>query len=277
MTWQNHSGGWGSPPSLRGTSPLVVSVLTVILVAVLIATVLVLWDRWGPGRPDAAPDPSPDGDPPTAQAADDAPEPTPTPSPSPDEALINPGWRTAAADDWGLVYEVPTYDEGWRVRGELISVGDDGEGGPVTAMGAASIYLDSPCPGWGNRAAAGVQGLLETQDTEDMAEGVALTWGEESFHTDAGEPRAELRSVEEFAGNGLTGHRAVVDVTLADPDGTCEPPTAEVHTVAVPNPREDNAVRAFTLVVDTGIADRVSDDDIEAIIGSLRDQDREVG
>lgn len=248
----------------------------VMVVAVAIAAVVV-WNALSDDPQAAAPPPVPDATP--AAEPEDEPADGPSPSPRETERLINPGWRTVASDKWGFTYEVPPSDDDWMAKGDgtIIGQGEDENGMPEIAMSGVAVYKDKPCEGWGDRAVTGAQGITETRDTSAMAEGVASKWAELSFTTDAGPGETEVRSVEPFSNNGLEGHRAIVDVKLKDPEKGCQPPTAEVHTVVVPNPAEDDAVRAFTVLTDTGISDAADSDVIERIVDSLRDQEYEVG
>ncbi len=254
-----------------------IATLAMVMVVAVIIAIVVVWNAFRSDAQQAAPPPEESSEP----EPEPSEEPSAEPSASPTEPvkLINTDWRPAVSEKWGFVYEVPTSEEGWRVKGDgtIFGAGEDENGQPEVAMSGTSIYEESPCGDWGSRAAAGAQGITETEDTAEMAEGVAAKWGELGFETEAGgAPTVEVRSVEEYSANGLEGHRATVDVTLSRPDGTCEPPTAVVTTVVVPNPDEDNAVRAFTVMIDTGVSDAISEEEMDTIVNSLRDEDYEI-
>ncbi|ASU82811.1 hypothetical protein CDO52_08470 [Nocardiopsis gilva YIM 90087] len=254
------------------------ALLAMVMVVAVAIAVVVVWNTLRESPQIAAPEPSPSA---TAQEVDDEPSAEPSePSESPDEPeeLINSGWRTVKSDKWGFTYEVPPSDDDWAAKGDgfIVGQGEDENGTPEIAMSGVAIYKDQPCDGWGDRAVTGAQGITETQDTAAMAKGVATKWAELSFTTDAGAATTSVRTVEAFSNNGLKGHRAIVDAKLKKPKAGCQPPTAEVHTVVVPNPDEENAVRAFTIVADTGLPDAEDTDVLEKILNSLRDEDYEV-
>ncbi|WP_344101354.1 hypothetical protein [Nocardiopsis rhodophaea] len=268
--------GAPAPRASGGMSPLMLALVAMVMVVAVVIAVVVVWNtlRERPGAAASAPPPSA-----TAHEVDDDPSEEPSESPGEPEKLINPGWRTVTSHKWGFTYEVPPSDDGWAAKGDgfIVGQGEDENGVPEIAMSGVAIYKDQPCDGWGDRAVTGAQGITETQDTAAMAKGVASRWAELSFTTDAGAASTSVRSVEEFTNNGLKGHRAIVDATLKQPTEGCQPPTAEVHTVVVPNPDEENAVRAFTILADTGLPDAADTDVLEKILNSLRDQEYEVG
>ncbi|GAA3753415.1 hypothetical protein HDA32_004469 [Spinactinospora alkalitolerans] len=260
---------------------MMVALLAIVFAAVLViaVTVVVISLRGNaqqaaapaaPAEESSEPEPEPAGEP----------EPTQEPSsPPPPVPLMQEGWQLASVTKWGFVYEIPPSDDGWVFDGPTHLRGyEDDDGQPVLGMGGTSLYKENPCETWGSRADVGAQAVTDTDDTEEMARNVALKWAEYAFETEAGGRAAtSVRSVEAFSSNDLTGHHAVIDATVQQPDADCQPPGGVVHAVAVPADQDDTGVRVFLVIADTGVDDALTEETIDTVISTLRDNDYDYG
>lgn len=262
------------PPGHKGSGGLsrgVLLFLAVVLATVIIIAVAVVVVSLSRTTSQAAP----------AGTETTAPEPveetetaSQEPSPAPDSRLMQEGWQRAAAPKWGFVYEVPPREDGWKYDGPTMFRGFEDEDGDVAVgMSGTSVYREEPCRGWGNRALLGAQGITDSDDTEAMSEAVALNWAFHAYN-DNGDPGRSLRSVEKFSANGLTGHHAIVDVSVAGGDDDCVPSSAVVHALAAPD--GDGGSRIFLMLVDNGVEDALDEETVDTIISTLRDTDYEV-
>ncbi|RNL85518.1 hypothetical protein EFW17_08555 [Halostreptopolyspora alba] len=215
-----------------------------------------------PSAPERDASGEPAADPSEESSADEAPE-----------EVLNSGWKLAKVGRWELTYEIPGRSEGWTYEGPgaVFGVGPPDAEQPELTMVGASYYGTNPCDGSSSLAAAGAHGVENTEDTGETAEGVARKWAELAYEYETGAPEVELRSVTEFSANGLAGHYAVADATPVTAGGECIPESGEVHTVVVPNLDEANAVRAFSIVSDSGYEESLDADTIETVLNSLRD------
>ncbi|WP_046470431.1 hypothetical protein [Allosalinactinospora lopnorensis] len=241
--------------------------LVLVFIAVVITAIGVVVNVLRDSGGQAAPSPEP-----TAEPASEEESAEERPSPE-EEELLNPGWQRASVPKWGFVYEVPGADEDWIFEGAetLYGVNPDDEGIPELAMSGISSYGVSPCDPSNSLAVAGAQGISETDDTEEMAEGVARKWAELGYETESSVPEVSLRSVEEFSANGLEGHYGIVEATPQGSEDECFSEGGVVHTVVVPYRDEEDQVRAFSVIADTGYDDSLGEDTIETILNSLRD------
>lgn len=257
-----------------------VAVLVIVMIAVVIIAGAVVWNALrGPSGPVAAPTES--SSPPATPAKEETssqPDEDTSPSPTADEDVLQEGWQKATAPKWSLSYEVPA-KEGWVVddSGTLRGWTDD-DSGESTSMSGTAGYRDGyQCRG---RSAAelGVRGITDTTDTKEMAQAVATDWALASYKTDEGEPAVQPGSVESFSANDLEGHHAYVEVAVK-PAQDCDPDTARVHAVAVPNPEgseSQNGVRVLLIDMHTGIDDQLDSETVDTIVSTVRDSDYEI-
>ncbi|WP_285758874.1 hypothetical protein [Nocardiopsis ansamitocini] len=278
MNWSAHQppDPWGqqqqqpaAPRATGGLSPVALVLLAILLVAVLIIAVTVVVTRLNANGTQAAPAPAPE--PVTASES----EPAPAPDPSSTGSAAGPdvfqdGWQRAASAKWGFVYEIPPREDDWLFDGPTYIRGFEGDDGTVEiGMSGTSVYLDKVCAGWGSRGVIGAQGITDSDDTEEMSEGAALRWARYAYD-DEGDPGLTVRSVEEFDSNDLSGHHAIVDVTVPGGGDGCIPPTAVVHTLAVPG-AEDDTTRILVMILDTGVEDALAEETVDTVISTLRD------
>lgn len=251
-----------------------VATLALVFVVVVIIAGAVVANAFREDDDSAGPAPDQSGSP-EPSSSQEPEEPSEEPSSEEDEDLLNPGWERAKSSKWGFVYEVPE-SEGWVFQGPaaFFGVGSDEEDMPEVAMSGVSYYETSPCEADESLAVAGAQGITETEDTEEMAEGVSMKWAELYYETEkGGQPEVALRSVEEFSANGLEGHYGIAEADPAAVEDECAPEGGVVHTVVVPNRDEADEVRAFSIIADTGYDNSLDSDTIETILNSLRDSE----
>ncbi|WP_146165634.1 hypothetical protein [Murinocardiopsis flavida] len=260
--------GQGRPPG--GISPIMVAVLAIVLIAVLIIAVAVVVVTLRKESVQAVP-PSPAS---PAQTATPAPETTePEPSESPEEALVEDGWQQVRSTKYGLIYEVPK-DTGWVVGSPGAMRGwEDDETGEVTSMSGTAGYRDGYKCKHRSLAELGTRGITDSDDTKTMGEGVGQDWALAAYTTKTGKPVVSTRSVKSFKANGLKGHHTVVDVKVKIEEKGCDPATAQVHTVAVP---DGKGSRILIIDVHTGVKGALSGKQVAKIAGTLRDVDHEL-
>ncbi|WP_017592646.1 hypothetical protein [Nocardiopsis potens] len=253
-----------------GNRILIISLVLVMVAAAVIAIGIVVWSFRGDGRGGgtaASPPPS------ASPAAEESPEPSPEPSTDADD-LVNPGWKLATAEYYDFYYEVPYSD--WRIspgRGNDIGFDEDDDGELDYVWEGASSYLQSPCDDWGARADVGAFGVLDSTDTEDSAPKVAERWGELGYSGKKEDQASstEVRSVEPLEANGLSGHLAIVDVTVPDGLSECAPEKAVVYTAAFLDEEREGRLRTLSVVADAGVSDALSESRMRRIIESVRD------
>lgn len=259
----------GPPPGGRrrgsaASRTLIAAIVLVMVGAVVIAVVLVAdtlrgAPQAGGSAPSASPEASPSAEESPSASASDGPEP------------LNAGWRQVTVPEFDFAYEVPYSD--WRVPGREATVGfdEDEDGSMDYVLEGAAIYKNEPCEDWGSVALVGSFGVLESTDTEDSAPKVAERWAELGYSEEDGSaPANKVRSVEAFAANDLTGHRAIVDISVPEGKAECAPEKAVVHTVAFVDEERDGQLRTVSVFADAGTGDALSEGRIDKILQSVR-------
>ncbi|MFW5416681.1 hypothetical protein J0910_08680 [Nocardiopsis sp. CNT-189] len=264
----------GGPPPGRqsaGNRILIVSLALVMVAAAAIAIGVVVWSFRGEGREGGgtAASPAPSASP----ASEESPEPSPEASSGADD-LVNPGWKLATAEFYDFYYEVPYSD--WTLspgRGNDIGFDENGDGELDYVWEGAASYLRSPCEDWGARADVGAFGVLDSTDTEASVPKVAELWGELGYSGEKEDQASstEVRSVEALEVNGLSGHLAIVDVTVPGGLSECAPEKAVVYTAAFPDEEREGRLRTLSVVADAGVPDALSESRMRRIIESVRD------
>lgn len=187
------------------------------------------------------------------------------------EPLLEEGWQRVPVRKWDLVYEVPS-GEGWDVGGPDRMLGwEDPDGGGAVMMSGVATYRE----GWRcssrNAGTFGVRGVVDSTDTREMGEALARQWARAAYDGDAGASVSTVESAEEYTANGLSGHRVTLAVDVHQADEGCDPPTANIHVLAVGRPDGGEGVRALIVDQHTGVDDMVSDGQVDRILATVRD------
>ena len=179
------------------------------------------------------------------------------------------GWDAVTSAKYGMSYDVPS---SWRILPSTVLIGwDAAPGQERSMMSTAAVFREDVCKDGDEeytRAHTGFNQYVEGGLT-GVAEHAARKWATNAY-TDEGDPAPAitLKAPESVEAGRKKGVHVRADVVLKAA-GRCVPPTAVVHTVAVPGVGPGKTT-VFILLADQGVPDAAPTAAIKKIIGSLR-------
>lgn len=268
---QAHPGpppGWQPPPHKPDRTGLWVALTALALVVtlgVVVGVILLTRDGDDPIAGPTSTPAAPTSERPTSERPTST-EPAPTSAGAPALDPVIPGWQVVVSTKRKLAYDVPP---GWEVLDEDTIIGFEDAEGPQVGMSGAAQVGNGFCAEseTAYRAGTGLSGYRDT-DLELVAEDAAGKWGRFGYLGPEDEPPSvDVVPAEPatIAGGDGMRTRATVSEIVESP---CVPPSAVVHTAAIPSP----AGGSFVLVIisDQGVPDAVTDEQADQIISSLR-------
>ncbi|TDC57371.1 hypothetical protein E1281_05230 [Actinomadura sp. KC345] len=179
------------------------------------------------------------------------------------------GWDAVTSAKYGMSYDVPS---SWRILPSTVLIGwEAAHGQDRSMMSTAAVFREDVCKDGDDeytRAHTGFNQYVEGGLT-GVAEHAAKKWAANAY-TSEGDPAPSiaLKAPESVKAGRKKGVHVQADVVMKA-TGRCVPPTAVVHTVAVPGVGPGKTT-VFILLADQGVPDAAPKAAIKKILGSLR-------
>ena len=195
----------------------------------------------------------------------------PTPEPEP-VSTVPPklkGWKAVTSAKYGFTYDVP---QSWRILSPTTIRGYEGvNGGKTIGMSSVAVFNEDACTDGNERFDRGSIGFNQYTGGEpaDVAKHAANKWAVGAYSTDgSAAPAVTLGEPETVRVGRAEAVRVRAEVTLKA-KGKCLPPTAIVHTVAVPGTAAGKTT-VLVVLADQGLPDAAPQRALTRIVGTLR-------
>ncbi|MCT2591425.1 hypothetical protein LHJ74_16185 [Streptomyces sp. N2-109] len=209
----------------------------------------------------------------------ESPQPSAPASPSGDQPTIA-GWQTQTSKKHHFRYDVPAKAEKWKVldRGTALSYTDKA-GEPIVVMTGAANYREGGCAsspnpeaigeaGKGQLATAGTTGGGKEGSLQENARNWAGNWGFAAYGGEEHKPEIKVGEAKPWKQGGIEGYTATAEVTVTHRPGSCVPPKAVVHSIAVKLP--DGTMHGWVIYADQGVPKALTAAEIKKIMSTVR-------